>query len=42
MHDSQLRMQCTPFVASYEDDAHFDVGLEGIDPEELESVCVQA
>jgi hypothetical protein len=35
-------MQCTPSVAPYGDDMHFDVGLEGIDPKELERVCVEA
>jgi hypothetical protein len=35
-------MQCTPSVAPYGDDVHVDVGFEGIDPEELERLCVEA
>jgi hypothetical protein len=42
MPDSQPWTQCTPSVASYGDDVHVDVGLEGIDPEELERLCVEA
>jgi hypothetical protein len=42
MPDNQPWTQCTPSVALYGDDVHVDVGLEGIDPEELERLCVEA
>jgi hypothetical protein len=40
--DSQPLMQCTPSVAPYGDDVHVDVGFVGVDPEELERLCVEA
>jgi hypothetical protein len=40
--NSQPLTQCTPSVALYGDDVHVDVGFEGIDPEELERLCVEA
>jgi hypothetical protein len=35
-------MQCTPSVAPHGDDVHVDVGFEGIDPEELKRLCIEA